>query len=167
MTGTTARGLRLMAATCALLLAACGGDSGPTGPGGGGNGGGNSGGGGDGGSGQGDQGIAGAYELVNLGGRVALPIDLTIETCDPVRFYGGGLRLNRDGTWQLEVEIQGVDGPQDLEDEGSFEQDGTTLWFESEYYGDSFEGEIDGTVAKLDYDYCPDGQSDIQFWFQK
>jgi hypothetical protein len=156
-----ARGLRVLAATCTLLVAACGGDSSPTGPGGG------AGGGGAGGGGGGDQEIAGTYELVNLGGRVALPIDLTIETCDPVRFMGGGLRLNGDGTWQLLVEMQDASGRLELEDEGYFEQDGADLWFESEYYGDSFQGAIDGTVAKLDYDYCPDGQSDIQFWFQK
>ena len=84
-----------------------------------------------------------------------------------MRFIGGGLRLNDDGTWQLVVELQDENGPQELDDEGYFAQYDTELLFESTDYGDSFRGTIDGTVAKLDYDFCPDGQSDIQFWFQR
>jgi hypothetical protein len=115
-------------------VGACGGDKSPTGPAGGGDGGG---------------GIAGTYQLVNLGGRVALPVDVAIETCHMMRFIGGGLRLNRDGTWQLAIQLEDENGPQGLDDEGNFEQDGTELWFESTDYGDSFGGTIDGTVAKL------------------
>jgi hypothetical protein len=152
-------GVRILVGGWVVLLAsACGGGDGPTAPGGnGGNGGGN--------GGNGD--IAGAYDLINLGGRVSLPIDLQIEACPMVRFMGGGLKLYGDGTWEMAVELQDENGPQKLSDQGNYEQEGTDLWFESADYGDSFEGSVDGTVVKFDYDYCPNGETDIQFWFQR
>ncbi len=150
-----ARGVRMLVGGWVMLLAtACGGGDGPTAPGGnGGNGGGG--------------GIEGTYDLVNLGGRVSLPIDLQIEACPMVRFLGGGLRLYGDGTWEMVVKLQDESGPTELSDQGSFEQNGSDLSFESEDYGDSFEGSVDGTVVKFDYDYCPNGETDIQFWFQR
>jgi hypothetical protein len=141
--------LAVLAVTSVAASACGGGDKGPTGPGGG------------------DDGIAGEYQLVNLGGRVSLPIDLAIESCQMMRFLGGGLRLSADGTWQMVIALQDGNGPQRLEDEGSFQQDGADLWFESADYGDSFGGTVNGTVVTMDYDYCPNGESDIQFWFQR
>jgi hypothetical protein len=152
------RALRILAFGSVLLLAgACGGGKDPTGPGpGGGNG-------GDGGDG-GDVGLAGNYQLARIG-FVELPADLTFEAgCDPVRITGGGLRINADGTWEFALALQNQYGPDEFDDEGTFQQEGAMLSFQSAAYGDSFTGKIDGGI-KMDYDYCPDGQSDIQLVF--
>jgi hypothetical protein len=147
------RGLRILAAGTALLLAtACGGGNAPTGPGGGGGGGG------------GNTGLAGDYQLARIG-FVGLPADLTFEGgCDPVRITGGTLRIDNDGSWQFALAVEDQTGNGEFDDEGTFELNGTALSFESAAYGDSFTGKIDGGL-KLDYDYCPDGQSDIQLVF--
>jgi hypothetical protein len=41
------------------------------------------------------------------------------------------------------------------------------LWFDSADYRDSFQGSVDGTVVKVDYDVCPTGETDMQRWFQR
>jgi len=147
--------VRVLAAGSALLLAtACGGggDKGPTGP-------------------TGDDGgdnnvLAGDYFLFSVG-KVSLPADLTFDQCDPARVFGGSLRMNADGTWMFTVQLADQYGPNDeLNDEGSWVWDGTLLTFQSAAYGDSFTAKIDGGI-KMDYDYCPDGKSDIQLVFSK
>ena len=156
------RSLRLLAMSAVLLASACGGGS-TTGPnGGGGGGGGNGGGNGNGGDGDG---IAGVYTMVGLG-FVSLPFDVVIEDCGTTRFNGGDLQLENDGTWKFAIDTEGENGPEEFDDAGRFELDGTTLRFDSETYGDSFTGKLEGTVARLDYDFCANGQSDIQFVFQ-
>jgi hypothetical protein len=156
------RDLRTLACALTLSLAAgCGGGGhSPLEPGGGGNG---NGGGGNG----GDQGIAGDYTLVNYGGRVSLPIELQIESCPAVTFTGGELTIYDDNTWDLTLDYTSPNGADYLEDEGSLVQNGTALSFSSANYGDSFQGSVDGRVVKFDYDWCPDGQSDMQPWFAK
>jgi hypothetical protein len=157
-------GLRILAVGLVLLLAgACGGGKDLTapGPGGGGNGNGGNGGGGNGGNGNG--GLAGDYQLARIG-FVGLPADLTFESCDPVRITGGALRINGDGTWEFAIALQDQNGQGEFDDEGTMAQNGATLSFESAAYGDSFTGKIDGAIL-MDYDYCPDGQSDIQLVF--
>jgi hypothetical protein len=148
------RSLRMLAAGAALALAACGGGgggSGPAGPGGGGN---------DG----GDSGLEGDYQLARVG-FVELPADLTFEAgCSPVRVTGGALRLNDDGTWEFALAVWYGTAADEFDDAGTFQLNGTTLSFESTAYGDSFTGKIDGGI-RLDYDYCPDGKSDIQLVF--
>ena len=54
-----------------------------------------------------------------------------------------------------------------VEDEGDLVQNGTTLSFASADYGDSFQGSVDGRVIKFDYDFCPNGQTDMQPWVAK
>jgi hypothetical protein len=146
------RRLRLLATSAVLLANACGGGS-TTGPNGGGGGGGGAG-----------DGIAGVYIMVALG-LASLPFDVMIEDCGTTRFNGGDLQLENDGTWKFAIDTEDENGPQEFDDAGEYELDGTTLRFTSETYGDSFTGKLDGTVARLDYDYCADGQSDIQFVF--
>ena len=153
---TAYRRLRIL--TCALTLslaAGCGGGHSPVEPGGGGGGGG------------GDQGIAGDYTLANYGGRVSLPIELQIENCPAVTFTGGELTIYDDDTWDLTLDYTGGNGADYLEDQGSLVQNGTALSFSSADYGDSFQGSVDGRVVKFDYDWCPNGQSDMQPWFAK
>jgi hypothetical protein len=158
------RWVRVLAAGSALLLvAACGGgDKSPTGPTGG-DGGGNDGGGNNGG---GDNVLPGDYYLFSVG-KISLPADLTFDPCDPARVFGGSLRMNADGTWMFTVQLADQYSPNDeLNDEGTWGWDGTLLTFESAAYGDSFTAKIDGGI-KMDYDYCPDGKSDIQLVFSK
>ena len=158
------RSLRFLAMSAVLLATACGGGS-TTGPNGGGGGGGGGGGNGGGGNGGGGDGIAGVYTMVALG-FVSLPFDAVIEDCGTTRFNGGDLQLANDGTWKFAIDTEDENGPQEFDDAGEFELDGTTLRFNSETYGDSFTGKLEGTVARLDYDFCANGQSDIQFVFQ-
>jgi hypothetical protein len=157
------RRVRILAAGSALLLAAaCGGGKSPTGPADGG-GGGNDGGGNNGG---GDNVLAGDYYLFSVG-KISLPADLTFDQCNPARVFGGSLRMNADGTWMFTVQLSDQYSPNDeLNDEGSWTWDGTLLTFESTAYGDSFTAKIDAGI-KMDYDYCPDGKSDIQLVFSK
>jgi hypothetical protein len=158
------RSLRILAACSALLLAAAcgGGDKSPTGPGPGGNDGGDNGGGNNGGG--GGNGFAGDYQLLSVG-KIALPANLTFDQCDPARVFGGALRMNADGTWEFAISLADAYGTNDeFDDEGTWQWDGTRLQFQSEAYGDSFSAKIDGAIM-MDYDYCPDGQSDIQLVF--
>ena len=150
------RHLRTLACAVTLSLAAgCGGGHSPVDP--------NAGGGGGG----GDNGIAGDYRMVNYGGRVSLPIALQIEGCAMATFTGGSLTIYDDDTWYLTIDYTDADGQQQLEDEGDLVQNGTTLSFSSADYGDSFQGSVEGTVVKFDYDFCPNGQTDMQPWFLK
>lgn len=154
------RRLRILACALTLSLAAgCGGGHSPVEPGGG-DGGGGSGGGGN-------QGIAGDYTLVNYGGRVSLPIELQIENCPAVTFTGGELTIYDDDTWDLTLDYTSPNGADYLEDEGSLVQNGTALSLSSADYGDTFQGSVDGRVVKFDYDWCANGQSDMQPWFAK
>ena len=146
--------VRVLAAGSALLLAtACGGgDKGPTDPTGG-----------DGGD---NNVLAGDYYLFSVG-KISLPADLTFDQCDPARVFGGSLRMNADGTWMFTVQLADQYSANDeLNDEGSWTWDGTLLTFQSAAYGDSFTAKIDGGI-KMDYDFCPDGKSDIQLVFSK
>ena len=156
--------VRVLAAGSALLLAAAcgGGGKSPTSPTGG-DGGGNDGAGNNGG---GDNVLAGDYYLFSVG-KISLPADLTFDQCDPARVFGGSLRMNADGTWMFAVQLADQRSPNDeLNDEGTWQWDGTLLTFRSAAYGDSFTAKIDGGI-KMDYDYCPDGKSDIQLVFSK
>jgi hypothetical protein len=146
--------VRVLAAGSALVLAtACGGgDKAPTGP-------------------TGDDGgdnnvLAGDYYLFSVG-KVSLPADLTFDQCNPARVFGGSLRMNADGSWMFTVQLADQYSPNDeLNDEGTWVWDGTLLTFQSAAYGDSFTAKIDGGI-KMDYDFCPDGKSDIQLVFSK
>jgi len=151
------RELRTLACALTLSLAAgCGGGHSPVEPGSGGGGGGG-----------GDQGIVGDYTLVNYGGRVSLPIELQIESCPAVTFTGGELTIYDDDTWSLTLDYTDANGADYVEDEGDLVQNGTALSFASADYGDSFQGSVDGRVIKFDYDFCPNGQTDMQPWFAK
>ena len=155
------QGLRILAVSSVLVLAACGGgDKSPTGPGPG------PGPGPGRGNGNGKDGITGDYALARIG-FVSLPAYLTIEDCAPTRFTGGGMRFYDDGTWEFAVAIQNDFGDTRFDNAGSYEQQGGALWFESDY-GETFQGTIDqdGVIA-IDYDYCQDGQTDIQLVFAR
>jgi hypothetical protein len=75
--------------------------------------------------------------------------------------------LNTDGTWDFAVSVQNDDGDTHMDDQGDFEHEGTALWFDSADFGDSFQGTIEDGLVKMDYDFCADGNSDIQLVFQR
>jgi len=130
----------------ALLVAACGGGGGktPTGPGGGGN--------------------TTTYQLVRLG-LVGLPADLQIEDCKETRFYGGALKVSDDGSWQINLQVHDDTGDWGYLDKGQTEQDGNTIWFDSQISDVSYQGTVDGAVLEIMYDWCANGVPDVQLVF--
>jgi hypothetical protein len=142
---------RALAIASLLLATACGGHTNPAGPG-------ND----DG----GDTGLVGAFDLAAIG-KVALGTELQIETCIPVRFLGGEMNVYENGAWDITLDITSAHGQSQFRDWGTWEQAGADLWFTSEPYGDEIEGKFDGVEAKLDYDFCGNGETDIQLVFDK
>jgi hypothetical protein len=143
------RRLGILAGGSALLLAAAcgGGDKSPTGPGGGGD--------------------AATYDLVALG-RAGLPADAQLEDCTVTRFYGGGLQIHDDGTWQITLQVHDVNyGDWGYRDEGQIEQDGSTVWFDSQISGASHQGTVDGPEIRIMYDWCENGVADVQLVFDR
>ena len=53
------------------------------------------------------------------------------------------------------------------EDRGAFQRDGAELHFESAAYGDRFEGEVHDGIVWLYYDWCADGNHDVDFAFEQ
>lgn len=127
----------------ACLAAACGGGkdggNGPTGPGGGGN------------------AIAGDYLLVGAEGN-AVPVVINSPICGPSEIDNGGLTLGADGTYQLQFNWRNENGPQFVGDHGRYRVAGTGLQFQSEAWGDQFEGGVDGGTVWLTFDFCSDNQ---------
>ena len=132
---------RSMAAglSLACLIAACGGGKdGPTGPGGGG----------------GD--FAGDYLLVGAD-DAALPAVVTSNGCSAIQIVNGGLTLGADGQFQMQFNWQDVNGQAQFSgDHGRYQVRDGGLEFTSEAWGDQFEGEMDGGVLWLSWDYCGD-----------
>ena len=147
MHGTEMRGRwSILAAVPALLLAACGGgDNNPTGPGPGGG--------------------SDTYNLVALG-FAGLPADAQLEDCTMTRFYGGGLQVDRNGNWLITLKVHDNSGDWTYQDKGQIEQDGGTVWFDSEVSDASFEGTVDGTAVRIMYDWCYNGVPDVQLVFE-
>lgn len=136
----------ILAAVPALLLAACGGgDNNPTGPGPGGG--------------------SDTYNLVALG-FAGLPADAQLEDCTMTRFYGGGLQVDGNGNWLITLKVHDNSGDWTYQDKGQIEQDGGTVWFDSEVSDASFEGTVDGTAVRIMYDWCYNGVPDVQLVFE-
>ena len=144
--------LHLLATTAALALAACGGgDRSPTGPGP---------------EPEPGDGVVAEFALARIG-FVGLPAYLNIEDCAPTRFTGGGMWFYDDGSWEFAIAIQNDLGDTRFDNAGWYEQAGGALWFEADD-GETFQGTIDqdGVIA-IDYDYCQNGQTDIQLVFAR
>jgi hypothetical protein len=125
-----------------LVLAGCGGSDGNTGPGGG---------------------VGGQYELVGIN-EDALPESEVIENCSETVFYSGSLSLDGD---RFEMQLELDDDEQDwLGDHGTFTRNGNDLHFRSEAWGDQFEGELEGSLVVLYYDYCSNGVADVDLVFE-
>jgi hypothetical protein len=144
--------LHFLAATATLALAACGGgDRSPTGPG--------------------PQpepwdGVVAEFALARIG-FVALPGYLLAEDCGHTRFTGGGMTFYDDGSWEFAIAIQDDFGGTRFDNAGWYEQQGGAVWFESEE-GEAFQGTIDQDgVIVIDYDYCQNGQTDLQLVFAR
>jgi hypothetical protein len=71
----------------------------------------------------------------------------------------GGLRLSPNGTFQISVTyVNDQNAPDGFQDHGRYTQHGDELRFESEAWGDTFEGEADGGLVWTYYDFCNDNQ---------
>jgi hypothetical protein len=139
--------LRIPIVAGLLVTAACGGD-------------------GDGGTGPGGGSLAGTYELVGIN-EDGLPEDEQIEGCTWSTFTGGSIVLNEGGTWQFTIAFDDETGEHLLQDNGQYRRDGLDLEFASAQFGDEFEGEIEGDLVVLYYDFCANGVADIDFVFEK
>jgi hypothetical protein len=122
------------------LAAACGGgNDGGTGPGGGG----------------GGQ-LAGDYLLVGANDD-AVPTMVESNGCSPVQVVNGGMTMSANGNWQMQFNWQDGDGdPKFTGDHGHYRQADDRIEFTSEAWGDQFEGEVDGGLVWLYYDFCED-----------
>lgn len=131
-----------------VLAGACGGgdDDGGTGPGGG--------------------PLAGTYEMVGVN-EDGLPETEQMEDCTPTLFDSGSLSLGENGSWQFEVNVEDETGAWTLGDGGEYQRDGADLMFASAQYGDQFEGEIEGDLVVLYYDFCANGEADIDLVFER
>jgi hypothetical protein len=132
-----------MALCSTLVLGGCGGSDGGTGPGGG---------------------LGGQLELVGIN-EDGLPESEVIEDCDETWFYSGTLSMN-GANWEMRVEWEDGNGESWTGDHGSFERDGNDLYFRSEAWGDEFEGEVEGSLVVLYYDFCTNGVADVDLVFE-
>ena len=80
-------------------------------------------------------------------------------------FYSGNLRMDGD-SWEMRVEWEDANGESWTGDHGRFERDGNTLYFQSEAWGDGFEGELEGSLVVLYYDFCTNGEADVDLVFE-
>ena len=134
-----------MALCSTVVLTGCGGSDGNTGPGGGG-------------------GIGGQYDLVGIN-EDGLPESEVLEECSETVFYSGSLSM--DGNhWEMRVDWEDDDGENWTGDNGSFERDGNDLYFRSEAWGGGFEGEVEGSLVVLYYDFCSNGVADVDLVFE-
>jgi hypothetical protein len=129
--------------TLTCLAAACGGgNDGGTGPGGGG-------GGGD---------LAGDYLLVAADDN-AVPAVVNSPVCGQSQVLSGGMTLYTDGTWQLQFNWQDDNGvPDFVADHGRYKETNNGLQFTSDAWGDQFDGQLDGGLIWVHYDFCNDNQ---------
>ena len=134
--------------TLVCLAAACGGGDGGTGPGGG--------------------GVTGSYDLVGANDE-PVPAVVLSNVCSPVQITNGQLQLTGDGQFQMRFDYREENGQADWTgDHGSYHRAGDDLLFESEAWGDTFEGEIDDGVVYLWYDFCADGEAgDLELAFTR
>ena len=144
--------------TLLIAAAGCGGGdkspTGPTGPG-------------EGGQGPGGQSVE--FQLVSLG-LAGLPADAEVENCQLTRFYGGTIAIEpKSGDWQIDLKVHDDSGDWHYRDYGGSEGDGTTVFFDSQVSGVSYQGTVDGnaTEIKIMYDWCANGVPDVQLVFDR
>lgn len=123
-------------------------------------------GGGDGGTGPGGNGLSGTYELVGIN-EDGVPEEEQVENCLPALFTSGSMALDGDGNFELSILYENQDGQDGFQDHGRFQRDGDDLSFDSEAWGDRFDGEVEGDLVVLYYDFCANGVADIDFVFEK
>jgi hypothetical protein len=139
------RGLAMLAAAPALVLAACGGGDKNVGP---------------------DNGAdVDTWEMVALG-NAGLPADAEVEDCRLTRFDQGKLELREDGSWRITLRVNDVSGDLGYHDEGEYQSNGDTGWFRSQITGTTYQAAYDGTDLRIDYDWCENGVPDVQLVFE-
>ena len=103
-------------------------------------------------------------QLLSLG-FAGLPADAAVEDCKLTRFYSGVLDVDRAGNWEITLQVHDDTGDWGYQDRGSLEQDGNTVWCDSDIAYQSYRGTPDGTEMKIMYDWCANGVPDIQLVF--
>jgi hypothetical protein len=108
------------------------------------------------------------FSLVALG-RAGLPADVKVEDCTLTRFYSGGINIDPNAeTWSLGLKVNDKNyGDWSYQDNGSLEVDGATVWFDSDVTGTSHEGTVNGAEVTIMYDWCENGNADVQLVFDR
>jgi len=109
--------------------------------------------------------IVGHYKLV-MADDFTVPVNILFDHCDDIQLRQGELLLSDDGTWQTFIRLFDAEGTeQDATDSGRFSRAGDRLMFQSDEFGDQFKGEVKGALVHLYYDWCGEGQADVDFGF--
>jgi hypothetical protein len=107
------------------------------------------------------------YSLASLG-RMGLPADAELENCKLTRFYSGKLTLDPDtGDWEFVLQVHDDDGDRGFYDHGTAESDGGDVWFESDMSGVSYRGTASTSDVTIMYDWCFNGEPDVQLVFDR
>jgi hypothetical protein len=133
----------------AIVAGGCGGgDKSPTGPQGGGN--------------------VADFDLVALG-RAGVPADVKVEDCILTHFYSGGITINPNtNSWELRLKVNdGNLGDWGYKDWGTLEIDGGTVWFDSDATGFGWPGTVTDAEVTVNYDWCENGEPDVQMVFDR
>ena len=139
------RGLgMLLTAASSLALAACGSGDKTLGP---------------------DTGNVDTWDMVAVG-NAGLPAEAEVEDCRLTRFDHGKLELREDGAWRITLQVNDVSGDWGYHDEGKYQSNGDTGWFQSQITGTTYRATYDGTDLRIDYDWCENGVTDVQLVFE-
>jgi hypothetical protein len=78
------------------------------------------------------------------------------------------MTLAVDGSWQMELNwTDDGNNPQVLRDNGRYRVAGRRLSFQSNVFGDQFDGAVDGAEVLFFYDFCDTGRGDLHFAFSQ
>jgi hypothetical protein len=111
--------------------------------------------------------LAGDYALVGLNGAT-VPATVQPDDCELSRWVNGRMTLAVDGSWQMELNwTDDGNNPQVLRDNGRYRVAGRRLSFQSNVFGDQFDGAVDGAEVLFFYDFCDTGRGDLHFAFSQ
>jgi hypothetical protein len=109
--------------------------------------------------------IAGDYVLAQAD-SVAVPVTILFDHCGDIQFRAGRMSLGEDGTWRMAIQTLDAGGNEEgAEDGGRFQRAGDRLAFQSDVYGDHFQGEIAPPMLHFYYDWCGEGHADMDLAF--
>jgi hypothetical protein len=110
--------------------------------------------------------IEGTYALQSVDGD-DLPVTGTINGFD-ITVEDGDLVIDDDGTWEVVISGEVNGNPDDIiEDFGTWDRNGNSVSFESDAFGDQFDGTLSGRRLTIDYDVDGDGTAETEFLFER